>query len=129
MDDILLRETNLIGKVLEAILLKVGLLRKAGCDAYPEATAAISSELGIEFDVLLSDSDPAGTLAEHYGFDEPQLEKFAELLYVLARGDSDTARRRRMASTAMHIYSRLEGSAKCCFYDRYYIMQELREYL
>ena len=112
MEDMLLREIEKTGKVLEAILLKLGVTtREKGEDA------------------VLGSDDIAGALTAGYGFGDDNLERFARILFLLAAGAPDDDTRRRTASAAAALYQYLEGRSSCCFYDRYYILKELEKYL
>lgn len=130
MEDLVLREIELIGTVLRAILSRLGLMRNAGegGPCYGVAAGALREELGISLDDLLDRPDAADILAAR-GFDDVALEKFAEVLYMLAVSSPEESARRRCARCAVVLYDRLEESGTTCFYDRYYIRQELERYL
>ena len=121
MEDMLLREIEKTGKVLEAILLKLGVTtREKGEEAYDTARTGLREGLGMDFDAVLGSDDIAGALTAGYGFGDDNLERFARILFLLAAGapDDDAA-----------LYQYLEGRSSCCFYDRYYILKELEKYL
>ena len=110
MEDMLLREIEKTGKVLEAILLKLGVTtREKGEEAYDTARTGLREGLGMDFDAVLGSDDIAGALTAGYGFGDDNLE--------------------RTASAAAALYQYLEGRSSCCFYDRYYILKELEKYL
>ena len=131
MKDLILREIELTGKVLEAILLKIGRILKNGGENHLSETVRndMREGLGLDFDSVVAERDPAGTLTDRYGFDNGSLEKFAEILYLLASSSPDTAARRQTAAAAISIYEYLEAHASCCFFDRYHIRKELEKYL
>ena len=130
MEDMLLREIEKTGKVLEAILLKLGITTRAkGEEAYDTARTGLREGLGMDFDAVLGSDDIAGALTAGYGFGDDNLERFARILFLLAAGAPDDDTRRRTASAAAALYQYLEGRSSCCFYDRYYILKELEKYL
>ncbi|MFR7708536.1 MAG: hypothetical protein ACLUZZ_05580 [Alistipes inops] len=85
MEDMLLREIEKTGKVLEAILLKLGVTtREKGEEAYDTARTGLREGLGMDFDAVLGSDDIAGTLTAGYGFGDDNLERFARILFLLA---------------------------------------------
>ena len=72
MEDMLLREIEKTGKVLEAILLKLGVTtREKGEEAYDTARTGLREGLGMDFDAVLGSDDIAGALTAGYGFCSP----------------------------------------------------------
>ena len=70
MEDMLLREIEKTGKVLEAILLKLGVTtREKGEEAYDTARTGLREGLGMDFDAVLGSDDIAGALTAGYGFE------------------------------------------------------------
>ena len=63
MEDMLLREIEKTGKVLEAILLKLGVTtREKGEEAYDTARTGLREGLGMDFDAVLGSAAIAGAL-------------------------------------------------------------------
>ena len=59
MEDMLLREIEKTGKVLEAILLKLGVTtREKGEEAYDTARTGLREGLGMDFDAVLGSDEP-----------------------------------------------------------------------
>ena len=99
MEDMLLREIEKTGKVLEDILLKLGVTtREKGEEAYDTARTGLREGLGMDFDAVLGSDDIAGALTAGYGFGDDNLERFARILFLLAAGAPDDDTRRRTAS-------------------------------
>lgn len=91
MEDMLLREIEKTGKVLEAILLKLGVTtREKGEEAYDTARTGLREGLGMDFDAVLGSDDIAGALTAGYGFGDDNLERFARILFLLAAGHRTT---------------------------------------
>ena len=83
MEDMLLREIEKTGKVLEAILLKLGVTtREKGEEAYDTARTGLREGLGMDFDAVLGSDDIAGALTAGYGFGDDNLERFARILFL-----------------------------------------------
>ena len=88
MEDMLLREIEKTGKVLEAILLKLGVTtREKGEEAYDTARTGLREGLGMDFDAVLGSDDIAGALTAGYGFGDDNLERFARILFLLAAAE------------------------------------------
>lgn len=91
MEDMLLREIEKTGKVLEAILLKLGVTtREKGEEAYDTARTGLREGLGMDFDAVLGSDDIAGTLTAGYGFGDDNLERFARILFCSPPGHRTT---------------------------------------
>ena len=128
MEDMLLREIEKTGKVLEAILLKLGVTtREKGEEAYDTARTGLREGLGMDFDAVLGSDDIAGALTAGYGFGDDNLERFARILFLLAAGTPDDDTRRRTASPPQPSTNTSKAAAPAASYDRYYILKELEK--
>lgn len=80
MEDYILREIDKIGKLIEALLQKAGILRRSGAgEAVCEtARTELAEALDLDIDTLLAREDFIGVLTREYGFSDENLEKFAE---------------------------------------------------
>ena len=83
MEDYILREIDKIGKLIEALLQKAGILRRSGAGEAVCETAwtELAEALDLDIDTLLAREDFIGVLIREYGFSDENLEKFAELLF------------------------------------------------
>lgn len=95
MEDYILREIDKIGKLIEALLQKAGILRRSGAgEAVCEtARTELAEALDLDIDTLLAREDFIGVLTREYGFSDENLEKFAELLFDFAAASPDRDRR------------------------------------
>lgn len=91
MEDYILREIDKIGKLIEALLQKAGILRRSGAgEAVCEtARTELAEALDLDIDTLLAREDFIGVLTREYGFSDENLEKFAELLFDFAAASPD----------------------------------------
>ena len=89
MEDYILREIDKIGKLIEALLQKAGILRRSGAgEAVCEtARTELAEALALDIDTLLAREDFIGVLTREYGFSDENLEKFAELLFARSGRD------------------------------------------
>lgn len=95
MEDYILREIDKIGKLIEALLQKAGILRRSGAgEAVCEtARTELAEALDLDIDTLLAREDFIGVLIREYGFSDENLEKFAELLFDFAAASPIGTRR------------------------------------
>lgn len=95
MEDYILREIDKIGKLIEALLQKAGILRRsrAGEAVCETARTELAEALDLDIDTLLAREDFIGVLTREYGFSDENLEKFAELLFDFAAASPDRTRR------------------------------------
>ena len=107
MEDYILREIDKIGKLIEALLQKAGILRRSGAgEAVCEtARTELAEALDLDIDTLLAREDFIGVLTREYGFSDENLEKFAELLFDFAAASPD-----RDATGHLPLSGRKEGS-------------------
>ena len=77
MEDYILREIDKIGKLIEALLQKAGILRRSGAgEAVCEtARTELAEALDLDIDTLLAREDFIGVLTREYGFSDENLEK------------------------------------------------------
>mgnify|MGYP001063378443 CR=1 FL=1 len=121
MEDYILREIDKIGKLIEALLQKAGILRRSGAgEAVCEtARTELAEALDLDIDTLLAREDFIGVLTREYGFSDENLEKFAELLFDFAAASPDLA----CGMTAIYRY--LDEKKAPVSLNRYYILKEL----
>ena len=125
MEDYILREIDKIGKLIEALLQKAGILRRSGAgEAVCEtARTELAEALDLDIDTLLAREDFIGVLTREYGFSDENLEKFAELLFAAASPDRDATVRLACGITAIYRY--LDEKKAPVSLNRYYILKEL----
>lgn len=76
MEDYILREIDKIGKFIEALLQKAGILRRSGAEEAVCETARteLAEALDLDIDTLLAREDFIGVLTREYGFSDENLE-------------------------------------------------------
>lgn len=76
MEDYILREIDKIGKLIEALLQKAGILRRSGAGEAVCETAwtELAEALDLDIDTLLAREDFIGVLTREYGFSDENLE-------------------------------------------------------
>lgn len=127
----LLREIEKTGKVLEAILLKLGVTtREKGEEAYDTARTRSAGGTRHGFRCRTRQrrhsrhpDRPATVSATTTSNDSPGYS------FCSPPGHRTTTPAAEPASAAAALYQYLEGRSSCCFYDRYYILKELEKYL
>lgn len=127
MEDYILREIDKIGKLIEALLQKAGILRRSGAgEAVCEtARTELAEALNLDIDTLLAREDFIGVLTREYGFSDENLEKFAELLFDFAAASPDRDATVRLACGITAIYRYLDEKKAPVSLNRYYILKEL----
>ena len=110
MEDYILREIDKIGKLIEALLQKAGILRRSGAGEAVCETAwtELAEALDLDIDTLLAREDFIGVLTREYGFSDENLEKFAELLFDFAAASPDRDATVRLACGITAIYRYLD---------------------
>lgn len=131
MEDYILREIDKIGKLIEAILNRMGGAKKTDEDDDVCETAKIEllDGLNLDIDTLLENSDFIDVLITEYGFSNANLDKFAELLFDLAEASQDRADRVKLSSGIGAIYTYLDRNKADVSLNRYYILKELNKYI
>lgn len=128
--DYIMREIGKIGKMIEAILFKIGLIKEddlTGFSVYGTARTELLERLNIDIDTVLEKDDPSSVLTVEYGFDNEELEKFAELLYELTIASDDNDFKARSIAGIGSIYKYLDKNGTSISFNRQYILQELRK--
>ena len=130
MEDYILREIDKIGKLIEALLQKAGILRRSGAGEAVCETAwtELAEALDLDIDTLLAREDFIGVLIREYGFSDENLEKFAELLFDFAAASPDRDATVRLACGITAIYRYLDEKKAPVSLNRYYILKEFAGY-
>ncbi|WP_288180379.1 hypothetical protein, partial [Alistipes putredinis] len=121
MEDYILREIDKIGKLIEALLQKAGILRRSGAGEAVCETAwtELAEALDLDIDTLLAREDFIGVLIREYGFSDENLEKFAELLFDFAAASPDRDATVRLACGITAIYRYLDEKKAPVSLNRY----------
>ena len=131
MEDYILREINRIGELIAALLNKIGVMRQSASPEQIRTTAKteLAEKLDIDIDTLLDDADFIGRLTGEYGFDNENLEKFAELPCDMVAASEQHAERLRLEAAVGAIYSYLDAKKAPASLNRYYILKDLDKYI
>ena len=127
MEDYILREIDKIGKLIEALLQKAGILRRSGAgEAVCEtARTELAEALDLDIDHKISSDVFGGVFSCGCGFSDENLEKFAELLFDFAAASPDRDATVRLACGITAIYRYLDEKKAPVSLNRYYILKEL----
>lgn len=126
MEDYILREIDKIGKLIEALLQKAGILRRSGAGEAVCETAwtELAEALDLDIDTLLAREDFIGVLTREYGFSDENLENSPSCCSIsrpLRRSDATV----RLACGITAIYRYLDEKKALVSLNRYYILKEL----
>lgn len=131
MEDYILREIDKIGKIIEALLLKMGVLKKSnsGESLYEATKIELLEKLDLDIDNLLEEDNFVDILIEEYEFNGDNLEKFAELLFDFVAASKDNPPRAKFITNITTIYKYLDKNGTSISINRYYILKELDKYI
>ena len=130
MEDYIRREIDKIGKMLAAILQKIGILRETKSDDLVNvAKLELVEGLNLDIDELLKKEDFIEILIDEYNFNYDNLEKFADLLFDFIEATDDTDERQSLARCIINIYKYLDENTNTISFHRHYILKELKKYL
>jgi hypothetical protein len=131
MKDFVLREIDKISKVIEAILLKIGILKKENTsdDLLEVTKLELLKNLDIDLDQLLQEENFVEILTQKYGFSNDNLEKFAELLFDFIETINPIEEKQKLIYSISKIYRHLEGKDHPVSFMTLYILKELEKYL
>lgn len=131
MEDYILREINKIALLIEALLMRVGAMKRSGeqAEVYAVSKTELLEQMNLDLDTALDDPELPASLRTKYGFDDQSMERFAELLFDLVAASSDKAEQRRLAHCIGAIYCYLDENKAPASINRYYILKDLKEYI
>ena len=132
MEDYLLREIEKVRKILEALLAKMGVSTGAlsiGASVCEAAKTELNEELALDTDALLESENFVDVLIKRHGFNNGNLEQFAELLFGFTTAEQDEASKRKLALNIRKIYEYLDENEKSVSFNRFHILEELKKYL
>lgn len=129
--DYLLREINQLGKVLGKMI--AGLLRLKQGDVAMQGVEVVNQSLKSEIDLdldLLMTVEPdrlIGFLIKDKGFNEDNLDKLAEILFMIA-GDmtEDNPVRNSYYERCLVIYEYLDKTQQIYSFDRYLKLEQIK---
>jgi hypothetical protein len=126
--DYILREIEKMGRMIEAILTKIGLLKNSGNreSIYQVTKVELLEKMDLNIDTLLEKDNLVDILTKEYGFDNNSLEKFAELLFDLAEASEDKVVIGRLAAGIGAIFGQLEKFGTYSL-KTHYILKELEK--
>lgn len=126
-----MKEIDKIGKIIEAILMKIGILKTSGEreSVHSQTKIELAEKLNIDIDDLVAREDFPGILVREYGFSDANLGKFIQLMLDFIETAHDTATAEKYTFAALAIYSYLGKNASNFSFDNYYIMEELKKYM
>lgn len=131
MEDYIKREIDKIGKLIRAILQKIGVMRASATDqSIVEATKVeLLEKLDLDLDAVLESEDFVTILVERHSFSPENLESFAELLFDLIAATADHTEKKKLAFNISALYKYLDSHSKSLSINRFYILKELPQYL
>lgn len=131
MEDFIMREIDKIGKIIEAILIKVGVLKRSGGaeTVHSQTKLELAEKLDMDIDSLIVRNDFANILKSRYGFSDADLGKFTGLMLDFVETAPDKAAADKYVSAALNIFRHLEKTASDFSFDNYYILEELKKYM
>ena len=130
MKDYILREIDKISKVIEAILLKIGVLKTENKrEEIMEATKLeLVRQLNIDIDELLENENFIEVLVQKYQFRNNDMEKFADLLFDLVESAEALDEKEELIGCIGRIYAYLVEKEHPVSFNMFYIMTELKKY-
>lgn len=131
MEDYMVQEIRKIGKVLEALLSKIGLLKKSNAT---DSLCAISKtelldRLDLNLEKVLEQENLVEVLISVYGFNLDELEQFAALLYELVIASQEQALTIRCVAAIRKIYQYLDENGAAPSFYRYCMLKEMKQYM
>ena len=130
MKDYVLREIDKMGKLIEAILLKIGILKSENRkDELIEATKIeLIKNLDIDIDKLFENENFIEILIQEYRFNTNDLEKFAELLFDFVEATDNMDEKNDLICRIGKIYTYLEKEEHPISFKMFEILTELKKY-
>lgn len=128
MEDYIKREIDKIGKVIEAILLKVGILKKENKSEdfiIKTSKSELFERLNIDIDKLLQNEDFINILVHEHQFNNDNLELLANLIFDFIQQSNSPEEKKRLISCISKVYLYLDESGHPISFNRIYILEEL----
>ncbi len=127
MEDSILNEVNKISKVIEAILIKIGLIKKTKDSTKLIQTEMIElqNQLGLDFNAVVIDEKMVDILIGEYGFTEGDLDRFAILLFEFFEASNNDLEKQKIKMRVSEIYKYLKDNGNLFSMERFYISNEL----
>jgi hypothetical protein len=130
MEDFILKEIDKIGKVIEAILLKIGFLKKEKHhkDIIELSKVELVNKLNIDIDKLLQNEDFINILIQDYKFSLDNLSQFADLLFDFFEITDSIHEKNELIHSIQQIFSHLEKNKYPFSFKMLYMIDEFKKY-
>jgi hypothetical protein len=130
MEDFILKEIDKIGKVIEAILLKIGVLKKdkQQKDIIELSKVEMVNKLNIDIDKLLQSEDFINTLIQDYKFSPDNLSQFADLLFDFFEITDSVHEKNRLIHSIQQLFLHLEENKYPFSFKMFYMIDEFKKY-
>ena len=130
MEDYIKREIDKIGKMLAAIIQKIGVLKETKSDDVVNvAKLELVEGLNLDIDELLQKEEFIEILIQEHHFNNDNLEKFADLIFDFIEATDDTDEKQNLIRCIVNIYKYLDENSNAISFHRHYILKELKKYL
>jgi hypothetical protein len=130
MRDYILIEIDKIGKVIEAILLKIGVLKSENKreDIIGFSKLELVNKMNIDIDKLLQNEEFVDILTQEYHFTTGNLEQFADLLFDFIETTNSNDEKYILICSIQKLFLRLEEEKHPLSFKMFYIMDEFKKY-
>lgn len=132
MEDFINREVSRTRAAIEAILEKVSSLaggKASSAEVHDYVKTEMNRRLDIDIDAIISKDGFASILVSSYGFDNDDLNRFAELLYAMLKNDEGKDDMHNSYARAIVAINKwLEGKGVSFSTTRHYVLEEMNRY-
>jgi hypothetical protein len=130
MEDIILKEIDKIGKVIEAILLKIGVLKKENKheESVMLSKLEVANKLNINIDKLLQNENFIDILIQDYRFSTGNLSQFADLLFDFFEITDSVDEKNILMHSIQNIFLHLQQNKYPFSFKMFYIINEFKKY-
>jgi hypothetical protein len=130
MEDYILKEIDKIGKVIEAILFKIGILKSENKreDIIEFSKLELVNKLNIDIDKLLQNEKFIDILIQEHHFTTGNLEQFADLLFDFIETANSNDDKNILIYSIQKIFLRLEENKHPLSFKMFYIMEEFQKH-
>jgi two-component SAPR family response regulator len=130
MEDYILKEIDKIGKLIEAILLKIGVLKSENKheDIIGFSKSELVNQLNIDIDKLLQNEKFIEILIQERQFTNSNLEQFADLLFDFIETTHSNDEKYILIYSIQKIFLHLAENKHPFSFKMFYIMDEFKKY-
>lgn len=131
MEDYIIKEVSKTRAAVDSVLKGLSMLsgKADSAEIHDYVKTEMIGRLDLDIDAILSSGDFINVLVSGYGFDDNDLNRFAEILYTMLKADDGKDEAHTVyANAIIRINAWLQAKGVAFSMTRHYVLEEMNRY-